>query len=143
MQMPRFGMKSLLILFAAVALWLSTFAQYKAADDVRYVVRLAVAIISAAAATSNVGARRWYWGGFSTTMFALCWRASLGPTRDFTLGFWPSIQLTEFATKGSTIGSGSAQGIQSTLVFIFWLAVSTVIGLLCSYVYSQTNRQIN
>src|SRR4051812_12765029 len=104
MQIPRFGMKSLLILFAAVALWLSTFVQYTGAHDFRYAMKLAVAIVSAAASASSVGAGRYYWGGFAATMLALCWREAQGPMRDFALGYQLCAQLMEYASKGSTQG---------------------------------------
>jgi hypothetical protein len=137
MQMPRFGMKSVLILFAVVGLWLSTFTLDDGAQDVQFAVKLAIILTSSAAAFSTVGARRAYWGGFSATMFVLFVRATMGPPPSYTLGFWWSVRLTEYVAKGPIADAAYSKAILATTILLLWLGISAAIGLLCSHVYSN------
>ena len=52
---PRFGTKSLLLVVTLVALWLSTFAGFGAAADVRASILLLIFVGSAVAALCNRG----------------------------------------------------------------------------------------
>jgi hypothetical protein len=63
--MPRFRVGSLLILFAFVAMWLSTFAKYTGSEDVRHGLRLLIAATSVVAAYCNGGRARAFWMGFA------------------------------------------------------------------------------
>jgi hypothetical protein len=67
-QMPRFGIKSLLILFAIVGLWLSTFSKYPGSQDIQAIVRLLVFLTAALSALFYRGRRQAFWIGFFATM---------------------------------------------------------------------------
>jgi hypothetical protein len=69
--MPRFGTKTLLIVTAVVALWLSTLSGYAAGNDVRRSILLLVLVLSAFAAVYGRGTRRAFWSGFFVVML-LC-----------------------------------------------------------------------
>ncbi len=59
----------MLLAFAALALWMSTFSGYAAAFDVRKAILLAVLIASGCAAIRFEGRNRAFWGGFCVAMF--------------------------------------------------------------------------
>src|SRR5262245_47453075 len=69
--MPRFGTKSLLVIFAVAAAWLSTFSGYWAAQDVRRSILLMILVTSGALAIYTRGRRRAFWSAFAIVMF-LC-----------------------------------------------------------------------
>jgi hypothetical protein len=69
--MPRFGTKTLLIAFALLALWLSTFSGFQAASDVRRSMLLLILVTSFFLAIYSQGKRRAYWSGFALVML-LC-----------------------------------------------------------------------
>lgn len=64
----RFRLRTLMILLAAMGLWLSTIAGYESANDVRALLMLSVVVASAVAAISNDGPRRAFWVGFFLTV---------------------------------------------------------------------------
>jgi len=66
--MFRFSIRSLLILIAVVALWLSTIAGYESAHDVRALIVLSVLVASGVAVTKYDGRRRAFWVGFFLTV---------------------------------------------------------------------------
>src|SRR6476619_5549701 len=85
--MFRFSIRSLLILIAVVALWLSTIAFYEGAHGVRALLILSVLVASGVAVTKYDGRRRAFWVGFFLTVlttgldgkspFALPWAGCL------------------------------------------------------------------
>jgi len=62
--MPRFGIKSLLLVIGVAALWLSTLAGYTGAEDVQAFILLAILVLSGIAAMSHTGRRGAFWAGF-------------------------------------------------------------------------------
>jgi hypothetical protein len=62
--MPRFGVKAVLVVLSAAALWLSSFTNYIGSDDVRRAILLFVTCASVAMAFSTSGQRRAFWLGF-------------------------------------------------------------------------------
>ena len=64
----RYRLRTLLILFAVVGLWLSTIAGYESAQDVRALIMLSVLVAAAVAAISHDGHRRAFWVGFFLTV---------------------------------------------------------------------------
>lgn len=66
--MFRFGTKSMMIGFALMALWLSTFSGFAAAADVRRSMLLLILVASAFAAIYFQGKRRAFWAGFAIIM---------------------------------------------------------------------------
>src|SRR5436309_1251502 len=66
--MFRFSIRSLLMLIAVVALWLSTIAGYESANHVRALLILSVLVASGVAVTKYDGRRRAFWVGFFLTI---------------------------------------------------------------------------
>jgi hypothetical protein len=66
--MFRFSIRSLLMLMALVALWLSTIAGYESANHVRALLMLSVLVASGVAVTKYDGRRRAFWVGFFLTV---------------------------------------------------------------------------
>ncbi len=66
--MFRFSIRSLMMLIAVVALWLSTIAGYESANDVRALLMLSVLVASGVAVTKYDGSRRAFWVGFFLTV---------------------------------------------------------------------------
>jgi hypothetical protein len=69
--MPRFSLKSMLIVFVAASLWLSTAAGYTAGTDVRRSVLFLILVASGFAALYLHGKQRAFWAGFFAAML-LC-----------------------------------------------------------------------
>jgi hypothetical protein len=66
--MPQFGTRSLLLVFAAAALWLSTINGYEAASDVRRSVMLVILLAALFSAVYFRERRRSFWSGFFIVM---------------------------------------------------------------------------
>ena len=135
--MPRFRIKSLLILSAAIAVWFSTFARYTGADDVQHFMILAITIGSGAAAVSAVGAKRAFWGGFCATMWAVNSRTLFSATPRFSWLTQASIYLSRYISQGPASGKANMDSIQITLAVCLWLVMAALIGMLCTYIYKQ------
>jgi hypothetical protein len=52
MKLPQFGIKSLLVVSAVVALWLSTLYGYVGSNDIQAFIWTAIVVMSAVAAAS-------------------------------------------------------------------------------------------
>jgi hypothetical protein len=74
--MPRFGTKSLLIVVALLALWLSTVNRHAVGSDIRNSIMLAIAVTSLLGVIYYGGQRRAFWTGFFITVLAVSVRAS-------------------------------------------------------------------
>ncbi len=140
--MPRFGIKFMLMLIGVVALWLSTFAGYAAADDVRAFIMLAILVTSGIAAMSHTARRRAFWAGFFGTMLALdtkmffsAFHATFRWMRQFSMDWSPRLANPDWADQGEM-----AKSINATIFLALSLAMATVIGLLSVYVYDQCRR---
>ena len=66
--MPRFSIKTLLIVIAVAAIWLSTLAGYPAGRDVQSCIMLFITLAAAFAAAYNRGRTRAFWLGFAAIM---------------------------------------------------------------------------
>jgi hypothetical protein len=64
----RYRLRTLMILMAAVGLWLSTIAGYESANHVRAVLILSVLVASGVAVTKYDGRCRAFWVGFFLTV---------------------------------------------------------------------------
>src|SRR3954466_12713642 len=98
--MPRFGTKSLLVLVAVAALWLSTFGGHRGGDAVRRSILLLIFVTAGVAAVCARGRQRAFCvaffavmllcGGFSlsTPMYRYVptfrWRESVGLSNNLT-----------------------------------------------------------
>ena len=145
--MPRFGIKTLLIGFAVVALWLSTFSGYFAANDVRRCILLAVLAASGYSAAYSRGRSRAFWVGFFVTMLAHGFSlaetfdsVAVPPRFGYVSTLDPATVLTNrviryFAASGSPLYDPIYRAIEATFAAVWVLAMSTLIGLigLCAY----------
>lgn len=147
--MPRFGIKSLLIVSAGLALWLSTFSRYAAASDVRKALLLAVLIASSYAAIRFEGRRRAFWGGFAVTMLIHGFTIPFDPSVPELLwfGYAPKLDWSGHATNkllpyiaasGSQLYQQLYPAVQATFAALWVLVVSMLIGWICAHVYDQT-----
>src|SRR4051812_46063740 len=92
MQMPNFGIKTLLIAFAVFALWLSAFIGYPGAEDIRSVMLLLLLIASAAKAYCYIGRRKMFWLGFTAVMLAIAYTSG---------GFVPRLSWLAYLNQSS------------------------------------------
>jgi hypothetical protein len=74
--MPRFGTKSLFVLVAVAALWLSTFGGYGAGEDVRRSIMLLILVTAGAAAFCARGRQRAFCAAFLAVLM-VCGGVSL------------------------------------------------------------------
>src|SRR5262245_5779188 len=139
--MPRFRLATILIGFAAVALWLSTFAAYMGAEDVRMFIMLATVVASAANAIYASGSRRAFWGGFFAAMLAMGSRtAFVNYSPRLTWLSQVSLSLSQYVSRNPINRKQGMEAIQTTLYFLLWLIMATLLGLLCVYVYRRYNK---
>src|SRR5688572_16833369 len=149
--MPRFGTKSLLLAFAALALWFSTFSAYAAAGDVRKAILLTVLVASSYAAIRFEGRRRAFWGGFSVTMLIHGFTTVLDrvPTRH-VFGYAPNLDwcghatnklLPMITTESSPFYHQIYRATEATFAAVWILAVSAAIGWICAYIYDQRSTK--
>jgi hypothetical protein len=98
--MPRFSLKTMLIAFAAVALWFSSAAGYAAANDVRRSVLFLILVASGFAAIYLTGKRRAFWAGFFAAMF-LCGNSGLQPPFNLRTYVPDFVWLSEYTANSS------------------------------------------
>ena len=138
--MPRFGLKSLLIVFALVAVWCSTLRDFAGAQDVRAFVMIAIFVASGVAAYAYEGRWRAFWMGVFGTQFVMGSRqffTLFGARFDWALRLirdWANDPMQPRA-RGTYI-----LGVHMTLIYGATLIVAALIGLLCVYVYDQAKR---
>jgi hypothetical protein len=161
--MPRFGTKTLLIVAAVVALWLSTLSGYAAGHDVRRSMLLLILVLSLFAAVYGRGKRRAFWSGFFVVML-LCGGTDLQrPLHRYLPDFvWLSASSTPQATYqwwSSTGGrltgtfapppvpgfvppNAPAAPIWTIVVGTVWiLALSVMGGFIAAYVFHAENHE--
>jgi hypothetical protein len=139
-MLPRYGIRSLLIVFAMAALWFSTFAGYSGSEDIRAFIMLTILITSGVAAISSTTRRRAFWAGFFGTMLAVS-------TKLFFLAFVATFRwMREFSTewavglRNPTDHGELAKSINATIFLGMLLIMATAIGLLCVHVYDACTR---
>lgn len=141
--MPRFRIVTLLIVLAVVALWLSTFAAYTAADDVRKFIILTIVICSGAIAVYSTAERRAFWGGFFVTLFAMGAGGNfLAHKPRLTWLTSPSRSLAQYISDDPNPieWKQNIESVTTTLFLLLWIFLAAMIGLLCVYIYKQTHR---
>jgi hypothetical protein len=140
--MPRFGTKSLLIAVAVVALWLSTLSGYRAGDDVRRSVLLAIFVLAGIAALVCHGPQRAFWGGFFAVMFIMAFpfyseTFSFGA---YTLRFMWANNLIESFTGRVNSNDVHGQAVQQGFIHTIWavwtLGLATFVGIVSARIYS-------
>jgi hypothetical protein len=157
--MPRFGTKTLLIVTAVVALWLSTLSGYAAGNDVRRSILLLVLVLSGFAAVYGRGKRRAFWSGFFVVML-LCggtdlqrplhryvpdfaWlSASSVPQAAYQVWSSPGGRVTRTIAPPPVPGfftpNAPAAPIWTIVVGTAWILILSVMGgFIAMYVFSQ------
>jgi hypothetical protein len=156
MQMPNFGIKTLLIAFAAFALWLSAFSGYPGSDDIRSVILLLLLVASAAKAYCYTGRRKMFWLAFTVVMLAIAynaggfaprfsWLAYLNPPQDDLFGPpqpaappspTPTSELQQ--TDGRLFGPyHTVELVQEAIMLFVIVVVGTAAGLISVYIYDH------
>jgi hypothetical protein len=146
MPIPRFGIKSLLIGFVVVAFWLSTFADYSAAHDVRSIMILAALLASAFKAAYCAGKSRAFWAGFFV-FFLVC---AIQPKWFVVPNFnWLDPPLSRWA-RAFTSNIARAEKIRrenellSAIRATIWIAIivplSTLFGIIATRIYDQHSK---
>jgi hypothetical protein len=138
MKLPRFSLKTLLIVATALALWFSTFASYRGAEDVRGFVMLAVAVAAGAAACCSKGGRRAFWGGLCASLLIMGSRSqfvSFAPR--LTWLFQITMDLSGYLSSDPMQRKHLMESIQA-MHFGVWLVIAMMIGLLCAYIHRQS-----
>jgi hypothetical protein len=136
--MFRFSLRSLLMLIAVVALWLSTIAFHEGSGDVRALLMLSVLVASGVAVTKYDGRRRAFWVGFFLTVLTM----GLGKS---PLGLpWVQRLLNEYGMFQNVMNPGGGFMGQLNPTYFFAIAtihaaavllIATVMGLLGVLVY--------
>lgn len=144
--MPRFTLKVMLIVFAVVALWLSTIADYPGGYDVRYSIVLLTVVASGLKAYCSSGRQKCFWLAFSFVLLAAAWYQNMvGPRMD-----WVSYALQTSATQtpapdlfGGAVqtappGMRGLEALAETIKLIVDLILATSAGVIGLYVYDDS-----
>ena len=134
--MPRFSIRTLLIAFAVVAVWFSTFA-WKGTPfaptpgpEIRRIIFLGILIASGSAAVYLHGRRRAFWSGFFVTMLLLSY------TRQPSL-LIPNLDILTFAVIQFLPASVAVDPITVTALHALLLLISATMGFIATWIYDQ------
>jgi hypothetical protein len=137
--MPRFGIRSLLVVIAVLGLWLSTFAGYVGAQDIRAIILQFLFIAIGAAAIFYRGRAQAFWIGFFTSMLI----TSLAYPRDFAPKFnW--INDIWKIYSGHLPGSGGSAELpqffnaRDMIMTVYMLLISSVSGCITVFVFDRS-----
>ena len=136
--MVKFSIRSLLMLIAVVALWLSTSAGYESANDVRALLMLSVLVASGVAATKHDGRRRAFWMGFFLTVLT----TGLDGKSPFVLP-WVQRLLNEYGMRQNLPNmtlNHTYFFLLSTIHNVVLLLIATVMGLLGVLVFGAIDK---
>ncbi len=132
--MPRFRLKTMLIVFALVALWLSTFTGYAAGGDVRRSMVLLTLVASIFAAYCSDGSQKAFW---------LCFAIVIVPMGGGIYYYSPEMPIPNFfwttnlfSRPATPLGSA----ITETIRAVGALLLATIAGFIGVYIYSQTRK---
>jgi hypothetical protein len=141
--MPRFGIKSLLISFAVVALWLSTFADYSAAHDVRSIIFLTALLASAFKAAYCRGRKRAFWTGFFMFFLVCAIQPKWFVVPNFNWLDPPASRWAQAFTGNLSPNEriGREKELLSAIRATIWIAIivplSTLFGFITARMYDQ------
>ena len=134
--MPRFGLKTILIVFTVVALWLSTFTGYAAASDVRRSLVILTLAASIMAAFWNSGRRQAFWLGFAIVVvpmgFSIYYSSQQLP---MPLFYWTTSNSYYF-----TAPTPQVIATQESIRAVGALLLATIAGFIGVFVYNQTRE---
>ncbi len=129
--MPRFRLKTILILFAAVALWCSTITGYAAASDVRRTLVLLVLAASILATYCSNRTRRAFWLGFSIVIVPMgCGVYYQSPEWPIPNFYWTTNLFFQPATPQGT-------AMAETIHALGALLLASIAGLIGIYIYDE------
>jgi hypothetical protein len=165
--MPRFGIKTLLVGLTVVAVWFSTFTNYRMAEDVRRSILLLILVSSGMAALWGRGRGRAFWVGFFAAML-LCagseWQRPLSryvpefmwqwntaiyspptpqpvimpsPPTPVTANYVASAPIYIAAGSVTTSVSNWSVALNATLVALWILALSSLAGLASVFLFNR------
>jgi hypothetical protein len=140
----RYRLRTLMILMAAVALWLSTITGYESAQDVRALLMLSVLVASAAAAISHDGPRRAFWVGFFLTVLPMALGSGspfLGTAFTFP---WAERLLNAYGIfQNASLGGGGNPRylfLLYTIHVVVLLLIATAMGFLGVLVFKAIDK---
>lgn len=137
----RYSIRSLLMLIAVSALWLSTIAGYESANDVRALLMLSVLVASGVAVTKYDGRRRAFWVGFFLTVLT----TGLYGKSPFGLP-WAERLLNEYGMGRNWFNNNLNHTyffVISTIHAAVLLLIATVMGFLGVLVFGAIDKPSN
>jgi hypothetical protein len=136
--MPRFGTKSLLLVFAFVAVWLSTFTRYPGAEDVRKCLMLIILLSAMFAAMYFREKRRAFWTGFFVFMLISCLSHNVRQHFNYFPTFrWPG-NLTHMIITRDDHNQHLYFAVYSTIQEGSNLLFALIVGCIAAYIYDQS-----
>ena len=132
-------MKLMLILFAVVALWLSTFTGYLGDSDVRSLIMLSICVVAALRAYCLSGRARVFWLGFLVALYlTISLSDSFRPT--FESLRKELLPANDFGIQVPARLYGFWLGIYETVQACVFLTFATVMAYVGAYTYDQTHK---
>jgi hypothetical protein len=147
-MMPRFTVRTLLIIFAVVALWLSTFfVTFQGTTTLGYNIRRLLVLVGFLAAASSAvylhGRRRAFWGSFTVMMLVLTLSISTRPP--YILN--PNIEkIAELLRNGFLQGRSSDEVetcAHETFYLVILLSMSFLMGFVSAWIYGHAKGTSN
>lgn len=138
-KMPRFGTKSLLVVITVFGLWLSTFAGYVGAQDIRAIILQLVFVAAGAAAIFYRGRSQAYWIGFFTSMVI----TSLGYPRDFAPKFNWTFELWRAYSGHLPTGTDTHQfnNARDLIAALYMFLISSVSGCITLFIFDRSHSK--
>ena len=139
--MPRFTLKSMLLIFAVVAIWLSAFVAYPANYGVRYAIVLLTTVAAGLKAYCSRGRQKCFWLGFAVVLFMAAFTEGiLGPNLR-----WLDQSVRPFFTSVNIYGNRQMPGpgeqkvefVSETIKFGVALILAALAGLMGMDIYDQ------
>jgi hypothetical protein len=152
----RYSVKWFLVVFAAVALWLSTLAGYDAGEDVRASIFFMLIFAAAFQAIYYRGSRQAYWIGFTAALLLLLLQRggqwafvpSFSGSREIARHWAAQVPVEPLPPNMSPGGPFGFHGRQThvysavfdTIWAAFALALSALVGLIGVYVHNHSSK---
>jgi hypothetical protein len=139
--MARFRLRTVLIVTAVVALWLSTVTEYPSAEDVRRSLLLLIYLTTVVAAIHYRGRQRAFYMGFCTIFFVIYFlpRDEIASFITPRFNWLPSVTTHYgFGPQGAT--NDFYLFIQDTVFGLWMLLLSTVLGFVSAHIYDQSRK---
>lgn len=143
--MPRFTLKSMFLLVAVVALWLSTLPVYPGNNDLRNSIVLLTVVVSGLIAHCSSGRRKCFWLGFFLVLFATTWSQNIiAPEMSWVYELvraW-GISPDDYQYADINLPTGNmllGQFVTDTIRFVTDLILATLAGFVGFYIYAQTS----